>query len=140
MSPRAESAQPLQSSQSEGAASRQVRLVREFSFEAAHRLPSAPADNKCARLHGHSFRVELVCEGAFDPASGWLVDFAVVKRAFDPCLAQLDHRYLNEIEGLENPTAENLARWIWLRVKPSLPWLMQVTVLETCTARCEYRG
>ncbi len=121
-------------------ASRRVRLVREFSFEAAHRLPEAPSGHKCARLHGHSFRVELACEGEVDPKSGWLVDFGEIKRVFDPHLEALDHRCLNEIEGLENPTAENLARWIWVRVKPSLPWLTQVTVLETCTARCEYRG
>jgi 6-pyruvoyltetrahydropterin/6-carboxytetrahydropterin synthase len=121
-------------------AGRRVRLVREFSFEAAHRLTNAPAGHKCARLHGHSFRVELVCEGEVDPKSGWLVDFGEIKRAFEPHLEILDHRHLNEIDGLENPTAENLARWIWVRVKPSLPWLTQVTVLETCTARCEYQG
>jgi len=117
-----------------------VRLVREFRFEAAHRLPEVPADHKCARLHGHSYRVELVCEGAVEASLGWLVDFADIKRAFAPCLSQLDHRYLNEIEGLENPTAEHLAMWIWSRVKPDLRSLAQVNVAETCAARCEYRG
>lgn len=124
----------------EDAVSQRVRLVRGFSFEAAHRLPNAPPDHKCTRLHGHSFRVDLLCEGKVDPDAGWLIDFADIKRAFAPTLEQLDHRYLNEIEGLENPTAENLARWIWVRVKPVLPSLAQVTVAETCTARCEYRG
>ncbi len=122
------------------AASRQVRLVRDFTFEAAHRLPEAPAGHKCARLHGHSFRVELICEGDVDPRQGWLLDFAEIKRAFDPLHEKLDHRYLNEVDGLENPTAENLARWIWMGVKPRLPLLSQVTVAETCTSRCEYRG
>ena len=118
-----------------------VRLAREFTFEAAHRLPNAPPGHKCARLHGHSFRVELLCEGEIDPHAGWLLDFAEIKRAFTPLYEQLDHRYLNEIDGLENPTAENLARWIWLRLKPELPLLLtQVTVAETCIARCEYRG
>ncbi|RME36917.1 MAG: 6-carboxytetrahydropterin synthase QueD [Planctomycetota bacterium] len=124
----------------EPAASRRVRLVRAFTFEAAHRLPHAPEGHKCRRLHGHSFRVELVCEGEADPQSGWLLDFAEIKRAFQPFLERLDHRYLNEVEGLENPTAENIARWIWIRVKPALPCLAQVNVAETCTARCEYRG
>lgn len=117
-----------------------VRLSRAFRFEAAHRLPNVPAGHKCGRLHGHSFRVELECEGEVDPHLGWLVDFAEIKRAFDPLLMRLDHHYLNEIEGLDNPTAENIARWIWDRLKRSLPQLTQVNVAETCSARCEYRG
>ena len=120
--------------------SHRVRLAREFTFEAAHRLPNAPPGHKCARLHGHSFRVELLCEGEIDPHAGWLLDFAEIKRAFTPLYEQLDHRYLNEINGLENPTAENVARWIWTRLKLELPLLAQITVAETCTARCEFRG
>lgn len=117
-----------------------VRLVRRFTFEAAHRLPQAPVGHKCRRLHGHSFEVELVCEGEVDPRTGWLIDFADIKQAFEPLHERLDHHYLNEIEGLENPTAENIARWLWTRLKTALPPLAQVTVAETCTARCEYRG
>jgi 6-pyruvoyltetrahydropterin/6-carboxytetrahydropterin synthase len=75
-----------------------------------------------------------------DAQAGWLLDFAEIKRAFEPFLDVLDHRYLNEIDGLENPTAEILARWIWTRVKPRLPLLTQVNVAETCSSRCEYRG
>ncbi len=120
--------------------SRTVRLVREFTFEAAHRLPQAPEGHKCGRLHGHSFRVEVVCEGEIDAQSGWLLDFTEIKQAFDPIHELLDHRYLNEIEGLDNPTSENLARWIWLRLCSRLPQLSQVTVAETCAARCEYKG
>ncbi len=119
---------------------RQVRLVRGFGFEAAHRLPNVPEGHKCARLHGHSFRVELVCEGQIDPHTGWLIDFADIKEVFEPLLRQLDHRYLNEIDGLENPTAEEIARWIWRRVKPGLSSLVQINLSETCTARCEYNG
>ena len=117
-----------------------VRLVREFCFEAAHRLPNAPEGHKCRRLHGHSFRVQLVCEGEIDPQTGWLIDFGEIKRAFEPLLDRLDHRYLNEIEGLENPTAENIARWIWQRLRPQLAVLTQVNLAETCSARCEYTG
>ncbi len=118
----------------------EVRLVREFAFEAAHRLPNVLPGHKCARLHGHSFRVELVCEGDVDPRTGWLVDFTEMKRAFTPLLDLLDHQYLNEIEGLENPTVENLAKWIWTRLKPVLPVLAQVNVAESGNARGEYRG
>jgi queuosine biosynthesis protein QueD len=119
---------------------RTVRLVKGFSFEAAHRLPNAPEGHKCARLHGHSFHVELVVEGEADPRTAWLIDFGEIKNLFDPILQRLDHRYLNDIEGLENPTAEEIARWIWRQVKPRLPLLVQVNVAETCTSRCEYRG
>lgn len=117
-----------------------VRLVRTFTFEAAHKLPEAPPGHKCARLHGHSFHVEVACVGVPDSATGWLIDFAEIKQAFAPLRELLDHHYLNEIEGLKNPTAENLARWIWSRLKPRLPLLSQVGVAETCTSRCEFRG
>lgn len=117
-----------------------VRLVREFSFEAAHRLPNASPGHKCGRLHGHSFRVEVVCEGEADRKTGWLVDFAEIKRAFSELHELLDHQYLNEIEGLDNPTSENIAKWIWVRLKPRLAPLAQVNVAETSTLRCEYRG
>lgn len=117
-----------------------VRISREFTFEAAHRLPHVPAGHKCARLHGHSFRVELICEGAIDPVRGWLLDFAEIKQVMAPCLEQLDHRCLNEVSGLENPTAEYLAIWLWRRIKPQLPLLSRVIIAETCTTRCEYAG
>ena len=122
------------------ASGNRVRLVREFTFEAAHLLPNVPEGHKCRRLHGHSFRVELVCEGEIDPHTGWLIDFADIKLAFQPLRERLDHHYLNEIEGLENPTAENIARWIWQRLEPVLPQLTQVNLAETCTSRCEYIG
>ncbi len=121
-------------------ASDTVRLVRDFSFEAAHHLPNVPDGHKCRQMHGHSFRVALVCEGRIDPETGWLIDFAELKQAFAPVLSELDHKYLNDIEGLENPTVENLARWLWARLKPGLPVLAQINVAETDSSRCEYRG
>lgn len=124
----------------DGEIGRRVRVARSFGFEAAHRLPNVPEGHKCRRLHGHSFRVELICEGEIDPHTGWLIDFADIKRAFEPVFERLDHRYLNEIDGLENPTSENVARWIWERVRATLPMLVQINVAETCTARCEYFG
>lgn len=117
-----------------------MELFKEFSFEAAHRLPNAPAEHKCARLHGHSFRVEVHVAGRVDPHSGWIIDFADIKNAAKPLIDELDHTYLNEVEGLKNPTSENLARWIWERLQPALPILSQVVVRETCTTGCIYRG
>src|SRR6185295_18238155 len=117
-----------------------VELVKEYRFEAAHRLPSVPAGHKCARLHGHSFRFELTIRGPVDPATGWFIDYGVLDDAVAPLVARLDHFYLNEIEGLENPTSEHLARWLWERLRPRLPSLTAVTLWETCDARCIYRG
>jgi 6-pyruvoyltetrahydropterin/6-carboxytetrahydropterin synthase len=117
-----------------------VRLAGEFRFEAAHRLPHVPEGHKCARLHGHSYKVELLVEGPVDPATGWMVDYAVIEAAWQPLHGKLDHRYLNEVEGLENPTSEILARWVWERIRPVVPQLVRVVVHETCVARCEYDG
>lgn len=115
-------------------------IFRVFTVEAAHRLPNVPAGHKCARLHGHSFRIELHLSGEVDARSGWLMDFADVKAAFQPIYERLDHHYLNEIAGLENPTSENLARWIWKETKSRLPLLSKVVVHETCTSGCVYSG
>jgi 6-pyruvoyltetrahydropterin/6-carboxytetrahydropterin synthase len=117
-----------------------VRLVHEFRFEAAHRLPGVPQGHKCARLHGHSFRVEIAVGGPVDPTKGWLMDYADMHRLWSPLHEVLDHRYLNEIAGLENPTSENLAVFVWQKLKPGLPSLSRVTIFETCEARCEYDG
>lgn len=117
-----------------------MELFKVFHIEAAHKLPNLPEGHKCRRLHGHSFRVEIHIEGEVDPELGWVMDFADLKAAFEPLYRQLDHHYLNEIEGLENPTSENLARWIWQRLKPDLPLLSKILVAETCTSACVYRG
>ena len=117
-----------------------VRLIHEFKFESAHRLPKVPPGHKCARLHGHSFKVELAVSGPVNPETGWFIDFSEIYALWEPLHAQLDHNYLNEIPGLENPTSEVLAKWIWDRMKMKLPSLSQVTLFETCDARCEYTG
>ena len=117
-----------------------MEIWKEFTFEAAHRLPNLPDDHKCKRLHGHSFRVRIYVDAALDPKLGWVMDFADIKKAFLPVLKQLDHYYLNEIEGLENPTSEVIARWIWRRLKPTLSMLSKVEVQETCTTGCMYAG
>lgn len=115
-------------------------ISKTFRIEAAHRLPQVPAGHKCARLHGHSFAVEVHVRGPLDPLLGWVMDFADIKAAFAPLYDQLDHNYLNEIPGLENPTSEILARWIWQNLKPRLPLLARIVVHETCTSASIYDG
>ena len=115
-------------------------IFKVFTVEAAHRLPHVPEGHKCARLHGHSFRIELHLSGPVDPAAGWVMDFADVKAAFKPIYERLDHHYLNDIPGLENPTSEQLAKWIWDQAKPLLPLLSAIVVHETCTSGCSYKG
>ena len=117
-----------------------MQIFRVFTIEAAHRLPNVPAGHKCARLHGHSFRIEVHVSGRVDPHTGWIMDFADLKAAFAPISERLDHHFLNEIEGLENPTSENLARWIWQHLAPKLPELARIVVHETCTSGCSYEG
>ena len=117
-----------------------MELRKTFQFEAAHHLPQLPEDHKCRRLHGHSFQVDVVVDGPCDPQLGWVMDYAEISQAFKPLWEQLDHHYLNEIEGLENPTSERVALWIRDRLRPTLPLLKEVVVAETCTARCVYRG
>lgn len=117
-----------------------MEIFREFTFEAAHRLPHVSPEHKCARLHGHSFHVTVHVTGPLDQRLGWVADFADVKEAMRPLLESLDHRYLNEIDGLDNPTSEHLARWIWQRLGPRLAGLSAITVKETCTTGCVYRG
>ena len=115
-------------------------IYKEFHFEAAHLLPNVPPGHKCARLHGHSFQVRLSVSGDAVEPTGWVMDFSDIKASFKPVLEQLDHYYLNDIPGLDNPTSENIARWIWRKLKPGLPQLSQVEIRETCTSGCIYRG
>jgi 6-pyruvoyltetrahydropterin/6-carboxytetrahydropterin synthase len=115
-------------------------IYKVFTIEAAHRLPNVPPDHKCARLHGHSFQIEVHVSGPVGEESGWVMDFADVKAAFQPVFDLLDHNYLNDIPGLENPTSENFARWLWRELQPRLPLLSKVVVCETCTSGCVYFG
>jgi len=115
-------------------------IFKRFTIEAAHRLPNVPAGHKCSRLHGHSFAIEVHVRGVPDPHTGWIMDFADIKAAFRPLYEQLDHHYLNEVDGLANPTSERLAEWIWERLKPVLPLLAAIVIHETCTSGCRYEG
>lgn len=117
-----------------------MEIFKAFTLESAHRLPNVPEGHKCARVHGHSFRVEIHVRGPVDEHLGWVMDFAELKSAFEPLFLQLDHHYLNDVPGLENPTSENLARWIWRELQPRLPRLSRVVVHETCTSGCSFSG
>ena len=117
-----------------------MEIYKEFVFEAAHRLPNVPPGHKCARMHGHSFRIDVYVSGPVVAQTGWVMDFADLRTAFQPLFERLDHRCLNEVPGLENPTSENLARWVWRELKHGLPQLTKITVHETCTSGCVYDG
>lgn len=117
-----------------------MEIFKRFKIEAAHRLPNVPPGHKCERLHGHSYRVVIHVSGPVGTQSGWVIDFADIEKAFLPIFELLDHRYLNDIDGLSNPTSENIARWIWEKLEPSLPNLNKVVVHETRTSGCVYQG
>jgi 6-pyruvoyltetrahydropterin/6-carboxytetrahydropterin synthase len=117
-----------------------TEIFKEFTIEAAHYLPNLPDGHKCRRMHGHSFRIALHVQGNVNEHTGWVMDFAEIREKFQPLYERLDHGCLNDVEGLSNPTSENLARWIWENLKPTLPQLSKVVVRETCTAGCVYAG
>ena len=117
-----------------------MKISQAFTFEAAHWLPNVPREHRCNRMHGHSYRVEIRIEGPVDPRSGFVVDFSDVEAAFGPLRERLDHHCLNEVEGLENPTAENIATWIWDQLRPSFGDLSSVVVFETPNCWAEYDG
>ena len=118
----------------------EAELIKTFRFEAAHRLPGAPEGHKCRRLHGHNFRVDIHVTGTVNTEVGWVIDFGEIKKVVGPILAELDHRLLNEVTGLENVTSEALAKYLWGRIHPSLPALSAITVWESDDSRCIYRG
>ncbi len=115
-------------------------IYKAFTFAAAHRLPQVPQSHKCSVMHGHTFRIEVCVRGPLQPKAGWVMDFADIAVAFDPLRETLDHKCLNDIEGLENPTSENIALWVWKRVKPLLPGLCRIVVQESADSGCIYEG
>jgi len=119
---------------------RMVEIVKEYRFEAAHKLIKVAQGHKCGRLHGHSFKFEVHLSGEADSQTGWLMDFGDISKTVKPLVEELDHNYLNEIPGLENPTSEEIAIWLWNKIKPAIPSLRKIVVYETCTARAVYRG
>lgn len=117
-----------------------MEIFKEFTIEAAHWLPNVPEGHKCRRMHGHTFRIQVHVSGPLHPELGWVMDFADIRGAFNAIEDQIDHRCLNDVTGLENPTSENLARWLWRSLLPALPALSRIVVKETCTSGCIYAG
>ena len=117
-----------------------MEIFKVFKFDAAHRLPNVDIGHKCSEIHGHSFRVEIHVKEKIDQHYGWVIDFAEIDKAFQPVNDQLDHKYLNDIDGLSNPTSENLAKWIWKRLHIKLPQLSKIVVQESPDSGCVYRG
>jgi len=117
-----------------------MEIFKVFQINAAHRLPNVPSEHKCSNLHGHSFLIEIHVSGPVDPKLGWVIDFADIAQAFQPLHDQLDHKYLNDIDGLSNPTSENLAKWLWQRLQPALPYLSKIVVQESRDSGCIYVG
>ncbi len=113
-------------------------LKQHFQIESARSLPHLPKTHPCSRVHGHSFKIILTLKGPLDPVLGWVQDYHEISENFKPLLQKLDHNLLNEIKGLENPTSENLALWIFNGLKPVLPLLTRVTICETPTTECSY--
>jgi len=118
----------------------QTRVELTYRFESAHRLPRVPATHPCGTMHGHSYVVGIALEGTVDPDAGWIADFGDIDRVVQPIITSIDHKTLNDIDGLDNPTSENLAAWLWGRIKPTLPLLVEVSVRETVHSRCVYTG
>ena len=117
-----------------------ITLSKDFNFDAAQSIPLFPKGHKCRGVHGHSFLVTVSVTGEVDPVTGIFYDIALISQAMDPLVNELDHSYLNEIPGLENPTLELMAAWIWTRLAPQLMGLSEIIIHETPRARCVYRG
>jgi 6-pyruvoyltetrahydropterin/6-carboxytetrahydropterin synthase len=117
-----------------------VRLSQEFHFEASHRLSHLGPDHPCHPLHGHSYRVDIVISGEVNPTTGFLMDYAELQGIVQPVIKQLDHTHLNDVPGLPLSTTEHIADWLWKRLKPTLPMLVEITIRETPATACTYRG
>lgn len=117
-----------------------MQIFKEFTFDSAHFLPNVPAGHKCRNMHGHTYRLVVYIEGQLDPDLGWVMDFADLKKGIEPLIKQLDHHLLNEIQGLDNPTCERLAVWIWDHIKVKVPRLHKIELHETPTSGVVYMG
>lgn len=115
-------------------------LYKEFTFDSAHFLPNVPDGHKCKNIHGHTYRLRVWLKGKPDPQFGWIIDFAELKKIIKPVVAQLDHKLMNDLPGLQNPTCELIAVWIWDQLKPSLPAMHRIELHETPTSGVIYEG
>ncbi|HSC39496.1 MAG TPA: 6-carboxytetrahydropterin synthase QueD [Chitinophagaceae bacterium] len=117
-----------------------MTIYKQFSFDAAHFLPQVPLGHKCRQLHGHTYHVTIFVSGPVSADIGWVLDFGDLKAVCKPVIDRLDHALLNEIAGLENPTAENVAQWLWRQIAVNLPGLQKIELKETPTSGVTYEG
>ena len=117
-----------------------MEIFKSFTFDSAHFLPNVHDGHKCKAIHGHTYRLVVYIDGPLDPHLGWVMDFADLKKVVDPIVKRLDHHLMNEIPGLENPTCEQIAVWIWDQVKPHVPLMSKIELHETPTSGAGYRG
>lgn len=117
-----------------------MQIFKQFTFDSAHFLPNVPDGHKCKEIHGHTYRVVFYFEGELNPELGWVMDFGDLKQVLEPTIKRIDHKLMNNIPGLENPTCERIAIWLWEQVKPSLPMLCKVELHETPTSGAVYEG
>lgn len=117
-----------------------MKIFKEFTFDSAHFLPNVPDGHKCKNMHGHTYRLTVFFEGQLVKDLEWVVDFAEVKKIINPIINQIDHKLINDIEGLENPTCERVAVWLWNKIKPKMPQLTEIKLNETPTSGVVYDG
>ena len=117
-----------------------MEIYKEFSFDSAHFLPNVPDGHKCKQMHGHTYRLRVVLKGETDAHLGWIMDFKELKDAVAPVIDKLDHKLINDIRDLENPTAENITVWIWKQIRPLLPQLSRIELYETPTTGVIFDG
>ncbi|MFP5470451.1 MAG: 6-carboxytetrahydropterin synthase QueD [Bacteroidia bacterium] len=119
---------------------KQLEIFKQFTFDAAHFLPNVPDGHKCKEIHGHTYQLTLFFKGPLDETMGWIIDFNEIKKTVSPILLLLDHKYLNKVDGLENPTCEKMCEWLWEKIKPQLSQLSKIELKETPTSGAVYCG
>jgi 6-pyruvoyltetrahydropterin/6-carboxytetrahydropterin synthase len=117
-----------------------MKIFKTFTFDSAHFLPNVPDGHKCKNIHGHTYSLTVFIEGELEEHLEWVMDFAVIKKVINPIIKQIDHKLMNEIAGLENPTCENIAVWLWNKIKPEIPLLSKIELYETKTSGVVYEG
>src|SRR5690554_5163463 len=117
-----------------------MEIFKTFTFDSAHFLPNVPHGHKCKQMHGHTYKMTVYFEGPLDKDLNWVVDFAEVKNVVKPIIDMVDHKVLNDIPGLENPTCEGIAKWLWEKVKANMPQLSKIELCETPTSGVIYTG
>lgn len=117
-----------------------MTIFKKFHFDAAHYLPNVPEEHKCRALHGHTYQLTIFITDALATKEGWVMDFAIIKQKIKTILAEIDHKLLNEVEGLENPTCEHVTIWLWKKIKTAIPALEKIELYETPTSGAVYSG